>query len=731
MDINIDEKLQNIKQNKKFDDLKLLKKYLNYLFYDLMSREEESTNGLYKLYFYDIFRLPLVISENLMRIFTNGTKSFISRAEFISGMMNLLTADFYALLKIFFKLCDFDNDGIVQVADLSLIINYLYTDINCHVIIHFQIYLLEYNSNCLNKLSFTEFTTLMIEKNVIFDILKKILDGVPITTDSIKVLKIEELKKSSNQKNSNLDFKTNLKDFFLSKKQEDILDDENIADDTYRTAHDVPVFNPKMNLINLNVTQFNKENTFYENLEENKITNFSEKTSSSSVGKLCKKDLQSTSTAFSLSNNSLISIVSQVNPQSSNSISFCTKTEKVENKINLHNFKITKEMSKVQTVHLKFSSTHDGYIYKLTKNNKKIKKYWVVLINYDLFYFNSKKTKFKGLRNLSKCFTELGLKVIINEANFYSFLLHTYKIKRTYYCDTFEECKKWIQTLKEVTKYRNIEEFYEISNKILGKGHYGEVQLGINKKSNEKVAIKIIEKKTKHLKEIISIQRESEITKKCKHKNIVKYIDLFESKDYIFLILEYIPGVNLKLFLNNQTELLNEEIIKNILYQICKGLQHLSNLCIVHRDIKPENIMVVETEGEESIKIIDFGLSVIVGKGNTITQNCGTVAYSAPEVVQKKAYNREVDIWSLGVLLFYFVSGSYPFGSSENSLIILENENFEIISKNLNMNGLIWDFVSPLAIDLIKRCLSHQLKRITLEKIFEHPWIQMRKSLNK
>jgi hypothetical protein len=753
MECNLEQEFSLIKKNKIFDDEQLLQKYLSFLFYDLMSRDEKSElNGLYKVYFHDFLRLPLVVAENLMRIFTGGQKSYIKKDQFIAGLYSYLTADFYSLTKFFYKICDFDNDGVIQVADLMLMLNYLFLDNYPPQVKQFQISM-KNSFTSYNKLSIPQFTTLLINKNIIFDVLQILLNGVPITKDSIDVLKIEELKKlhirekidlsfdtsQNNEKIDNLDKtfnhkssdelnKSNLKfDGSFNLGKEDVFAEENMTDETYRYAQNLPVFRSKESLTHLNQFGCSAKNIIPKRFEEIKINIIPDndysttgKKSNYESGKLSY--IHSTCTSLPIVKKPPLIKIIKVNTRNLESVLFWSNSEDVENKISEHHYKTPKEVGNNQIINLKFNSTHDGFIYKLTKNNKKIRKYWVALINYDFYYFNSKQSKFKGLHNLSKCFSEMGEKIIIDNITLYSFSLHTYQIKRTYYCDSLEECKKWIETIKLINNYRNVREFYEIS-KFLGKGNFGEVRLGIDKKTNKQVAIKIVEKSKRDLKEINAVRREAEILIKCKHPNIIKYIDLFESKDRIYLILEYYAGGNLKSYLVNQDDLLSDHQVKKIFLQICKGLQHLSNLFVIHRDIKPENIMLTKSE-DPQFKIIDFGLSVVVGPGNKIIQNCGTKAYSAPEVIHEVAYNREVDVWSLGILLYYIISGTLPFGNNEISLSVLENKNFDDISRNINMTGFAWACQSPMAIDLIRRCLTKPSDRISLEQIFEHPWLK-------
>ena len=95
-------------------------------------------------------------------------------------------------------------------------------------------------------------------------------------------------------------------------------------------------------------------------------------------------------------------------------------------------------------------------------------------------------------------------------------------------------------------------------------------------------------------------------------------------------------------------------------------IDYLHMVGIVHRDIKPENIIITKGKhGEPTVKLIDFGLSRLIGPSDTCTVPCGTLAYVAPEVLKMKGYHREVDIWSLGVVLYLMLRGRLPFNSKD------------------------------------------------------------------
>ena len=362
----------------------------------------------------------------------------------------------------------------------------------------------------------------------------------------------------------------------------------------------------------------------------------------------------------------------------------------------------------------KFENLFEGFVYKLTSNNS-LRKFWITFINNDIFYFNSSKNKFKGLHNLSKCYAEIGSKEEFDDKMYYSFDYIFKNRRRTYYCETHEESMMWVNTLWKVTGFRDINEHYEIFEK-LGKGQFGEVKLGVDKQTKTKVAIKIIDKTILKPHEAEAIRLEAEILSKCKHKNIVTLIDNFETADTIYLILEHLAGGDLTTFLIKQDELINETTVKKIILQLAEGLKYLSNLGIIHRDLKPDNLMFSK---DSVLKIVDFGLSRIVGHKMKIYEESGTLAFVAPEVIQGKGYNIEIDIWSLGIILYYLFSGKLPFEDPKKDPKIIARK---IARCEVNFPDNLWSNVSHAAVDLTKNCLSEQAHRINVDQFINHFW---------
>ena len=247
--------------------------------------------------------------------------------------------------------------------------------------------------------------------------------------------------------------------------------------------------------------------------------------------------------------------------------------------------------------------------------------------------------------------------------NLFFFSIKFSNKNRIYYTETFEEAFSWTQHLKSAIGYQSFTDIYEMDNKTLGEGKFGLVKLGVHKKTGEKVAIKIIKKEAMSYKDQELVKSEIDIMKICKHPNIVRLLDHFENNEFIFIAMEYLGGGTLAQYLESTpVDELSEEDAGVITYQVARALEYLHQFGIVHRDLKPENIMIkgkLPYTSLDSLKVMDFGLSKILGPNERVSDGFGTLTYVAPEVLTRKPYNKHVDIWSLGVIVFYTLSGLF------------------------------------------------------------------------
>jgi hypothetical protein len=366
---------------------------------------------------------------------------------------------------------------------------------------------------------------------------------------------------------------------------------------------------------------------------------------------------------------------------------------------------------------------YENWLYKLIDNSK-LKKVYLSLVNKDLFYYKDKaKNNFLGMHNLSGCFVHEHPETITFESRtFYIFeIFFNNKAKiRKFYTPYIEIMKDFVSIIKKAIGYVKFSDFYDLKE-VIGKGKFGMVHLGIHKKTQQKVAVKVIKKEkiqTTEDKELVRI--EIGILKLCHHPNIVRLLDHLENEDYIFIVLEFIDGDTLHKYFKKRKIVFTEHEAYLIMVQIAKGIKYLHKYGIVHRDLKPENIMITKQNGSDIIKIMDFGLSKIVSSQEKMVEGYGTIHYVSPEVLLRTPYNKEVDIWSLGIILFYMLCGHLPFKGSNQSIV-----GDKIINEELEFIENEWKNMSKEVKKLIAGCLTKEPEeRITIEEFLNHPWIK-------
>lgn len=236
--------------------------------------------------------------------------------------------------------------------------------------------------------------------------------------------------------------------------------------------------------------------------------------------------------------------------------------------------------------------------------------------------------------------------------------------------------------------------------------------------------------------------------RQLRHDNIVRLIDFIESPDHYFIVLELLPGGELFHQIVRLTYF-SEDLSRHVILQVAHAVRYLHETAgVVHRDIKPENLLFYpcdfvpskvkvvrkgedeskEDEGEfipgvgsggiGTIKLADFGLSKVIWDSKTMTP-CGTVGYTAPEIVKDERYSKSVDMWALGCVLYTILCGFPPF----------YDESIEVLTEKVAKGQYTflspwWDEISPAAKDLVSHLLTVDPdKRYTIDEFLNHPWI--------
>lgn len=259
---------------------------------------------------------------------------------------------------------------------------------------------------------------------------------------------------------------------------------------------------------------------------------------------------------------------------------------------------------------------------------------------------------------------------------------------------------------------------YTISAKI-GSGAFGYVRLAVHKSSNQKRAVKTIDKEsiTKDMKERSKFFNEVDILRRADHPNIIRLYEFYEDDKHYHLVTEYVAGGELFDFII-KSKLLSEGIAANFLRQILSAVAYCHEHNIVHRDLKPENLLLDKESADATVKVIDFGTSAIFDESKQLTQKYGTAYYIAPEVLRRE-YNEKCDIWSCGVILYIFLCGRPPFGGKNDKDILTK-----VQQGHVSTTGPEWEKISQEAKNLIKKMLEYDPKmRYSAKQALQDPWI--------
>uniref|UniRef100_A0AAQ6ITW1 Serine/threonine-protein kinase n=1 Tax=Anabas testudineus TaxID=64144 RepID=A0AAQ6ITW1_ANATE len=239
-----------------------------------------------------------------------------------------------------------------------------------------------------------------------------------------------------------------------------------------------------------------------------------------------------------------------------------------------------------------------------------------------------------------------------------------------------------------------------------------------HRKSGRDVAIKIIDKLRFPTKQESQLRNEVAILQSLHHPGIVNLDCMFETPDRVFVVMEKLHGDMLEMILSSEKGRLPERITKFLVTQILVALRHLHFKNIVHCDLKPENVLLASADSFPQVKLCDFGFARIIGEKSFRRSVVGTPAYLAPEVLRNKGYNRSLDMWSVGVIIYVSLSGTFPFNEDEDINDQIQNAAFMYPPHP-------WKKVSQEAIDLINNLLQVNMrKRYSVDKTLSHPWLQ-------
>ncbi|CAI2351290.1 unnamed protein product [Caenorhabditis sp. 36 PRJEB53466] len=268
--------------------------------------------------------------------------------------------------------------------------------------------------------------------------------------------------------------------------------------------------------------------------------------------------------------------------------------------------------------------------------------------------------------------------------------------------------------ITNMSKYEVLQGYYAVHDE-LGSGGFGKVRLATHLLTNQKVAIKIIDKKQLG-HDLPRVQTEMDALRNLSHQNICRLYHYIETPDKFFIVMEYCSGGEMFDYIVRK-ERLEESEARHFFRQLVSAIAYVHSQGYAHRDLKPENLLLTE---DLHLKLIDFGLCAKTEKGRIDKHNldtcCGSPAYAAPELIQGLQYKgNEADVWSMGILLYTLLVGALPF----------EDDNMQIMYRKIQ-SGCFYepDFLSPMSKQLLRAMLQvAPERRITVKKLLEHDWL--------
>ena len=737
-------KLAYISANLKVGNAYGFENYLKEVWIDLISRTEKNENdknlknlrqdlvGLTNINFSKYYALPGIIGIRLFRVFDSNSNGVLEYNEFRRGMLTLFCGDYEKTLRFIFDFYDFDADGKISKEDIKVVLLYILNNnkningqnikIISEININSILDLCFENQN--ETLDYNEFTYVInnINSKIFFLIYIFLLQKKPFSNKSIELYIT-----ISNLLNSNKDTLLYLPYEYYSSSNLNL--DNSIGNFNFSN------YKIEMDLYNSNLKS--KKLSYYQrHFSSNGFKLFSLSKNSQSLSSINDSKVL----PLSNNNNKSITDIKKKFELINNNYLFEQNIKKtiyeaklsndifkeIDKKICLNDlyfddeedFEDDKDLDKIKDNLESEKNNYEGYIYKL--NNEKMVKVWFKLFYKDLFYYKNKEDNHHwGMHNLSDLFYKEEATKILKNKTYYSFSIIFPSKKRTYYCDNKTEFKRWEQHLRIATNYSDIFQKYQILE-VLGAGSFSIVKLAINKITNQKVAVKIMDKKKMNSFRLESARTEIEIMKICNFPYIIKFIEEYETIDYIYIFMEYCSGGTLYEFIKKRNFEITEEMAANIIYKLCLTTNYFHSYGITHRDLKPENVLMTSKEDDADIRILDFGLGKIIGPNEKCREPYGTIIYVAPEIILKKPYSKNVDSWSIGIITYILLYGKLPFYDDDKRVLKL------FITKNQpKYRSSCLKNVSNESINFIQNLLIKDPdKRMTLSQALEHKWFK-------
>lgn len=234
----------------------------------------------------------------------------------------------------------------------------------------------------------------------------------------------------------------------------------------------------------------------------------------------------------------------------------------------------------------------------------------------------------------------------------------------------------------------------------LGSGAFSVVKEGTNKETGESYAIKVVTKAKLTSEDEAALKDEIQVLQELQHPNIIRLYSVYDEKQFYYLVTEKMMGGELFDRIV-QKSYYNEKEARDVCKILFEALGYCHDHQVAHRDLKPENLLLLSGDNDSNIKIADFGFAKKCSKPNSLSTQCGTPGYVAPEILEGMPYDTQADMWSLGVIV-YILLGGYPPFIEQNQRDLFR----KIRNGQYKFHDEYWSQVSEDAKNLIRSLLT-------------------------
>ena len=729
-------------------------------------KQKANENGISLRNFLQYLDIQEFMCERLFKYLDKTKTGQLTKNEFVNGLDTIYYGNFQELYKLIFFMCDFNENGKLHKFNMKLILSYIpvktYEEQQKYI----------KNINSIIDHYFTNLDKRFPEKNIKID---KEIDYDLYKNDIEDYIK--ESTNNNNKENSNNNFNNNgsfllfiklisyiymnnpfnkdnmnfckfLKNKFLMKLPKK-LNNNNLFNTTSNTNNNTNTNNTN----NINKEKENKNGTNNaENNDKDQLAKIRPNARSNSLYNNKKKKnniyttnikpqkelLSSKDLPIENKNQDLLIFSMNINELKKAKLLQTGKKEKQggfnltpskDKKDKKSGLNLDQDIEEIFTDKNIKNNDYADILYKYCEedSSKFIKKYYGELRGKDILFFASKlKNELCTIWNISKCIIIPLEKINISKYTYYPIKFINYN--KSFCLIYFEDNEKrnlFLKKCEENTSYIKIEDLFEFKEKI-GQGNFGLVRKCIEKNTGKEYAVKIMDKNKIKKKDLQFIIQERNYMILIKHPNIVSLVQDFEDENFIYFVMEYFKGGDLAKYMKrikeNMKEKNLERIAAKIIRIIAQGVEYLNQFGIVHRDLKPENIVFGIEDDIKSIKIIDLGVAITLPFGQQSSDPIGTLAYISPEMFTHNPYSYKVDVWAIGILLYWLVSGGIlPFDDEKNDEHIMGKK---VVFMHQEYPEKYFGDKSKSLFNLIDKTLEkNPEKRINIHNFLDEEWL--------